>query len=296
MGKDFQKIDWFVVGISGGKDSTALLLWLKNEFFPKNNISPEKLICTFSDTGNEADETYNHIRLINDTLHPVITLHPELSFYDLAYKKQMFPYKQARFCTQLLKLEPSKEFIQKLVGNILSVNGIRAEESDERKEYNEFGGANETYHGHTEWRPLLEWKIEDVFLIHKKYNFPLNPLYGMGFSRVGCFPCIVYARKNEIRLIANVFPERIDLLREKENNFPNRGGFYQAFPLNKVPQRYRSKEITLKDGSIQKVATIDDVVAWSKTSDRKRTSNYDFHFEDYEEAFDETSCMAGVCE
>jgi tRNA(Ile)-lysidine synthase TilS/MesJ len=32
---DFQKIDWFVVGISGGKDSTAVLLYQVKKEFPE---------------------------------------------------------------------------------------------------------------------------------------------------------------------------------------------------------------------------------------------------------------------
>lgn len=295
MSIDFQKIDWFVVGISGGKDSTALLLWLIYEFLPQNKIPLHKLICTFADTDNEAAETYRHVWLISHKLRRVKWLKYEMGFYELAHHKKIFPHKKARFCTQLLKLEPAKRFMDSLEGDILSLSGVRAEESTQRSTYTEFAGANETYHGYTEWRPLLDWKLEDVFLIHKKYGFPLNPLYMMGFSRVGCFPCIVYANKKEIRLIANNFPERIDLIREKENSFPNENGFGQAFSSKKTPERYRSKEVKGKSGTL-KVATVDDVVAWSRTTDKKRTSNYDFHFEDYEDAFEESSCMAGVCE
>lgn len=294
----FHEIDYFVAGISGGKDSTALLLYLVKEFLPQNNIPLDNLICTFADTENEAPETYEHIQLISEKIHPVIWLKYDLGFYELAKSKKMFPHKKARFCTQLLKLEPAKRYMNTLEGNILSLSGVRADESLSRSKYTEFAGANETYHGYTEWRPLLKWKIEDVFLIHKKYDFPLNPLYSIGFSRVGCFPCIVYANKKEIRLLATKFPERIDLLREKENSFSDDNGgtrFNQAFPLKKTPERYRSKEVSTKKG-IVKVATIDDVVEWSKTSDRKRGSQFDFHFEDYSSPFEESSCMAGVCE
>lgn len=290
---NFSEIDWFVAGISSGKDSSGLLLYLKNEFFPENDIPLSKLICTFSNTGNEAKEVYDHILLISQELHPVVWLEPELPFYDLVHKKKMFPYKQARFCTQYLKLEPAKQFMSTLGGSIVSVTGVRAEESKERSLYDEWGHSLETYHGRPEWRPLLRWTLEDVFLIHKKYGFPLNPLYAKGFTRVGCFPCVVFASKSEIRLIANQFPERIDLVREKENAMPNDAGFGQAFPIDKTPKRYRSKMIITKDGREIYVPTIDDVVAWSRTTDRKRSSNYDFHFEDFE---DEPRCMAGVCE
>lgn len=297
MNFDFSKVDWFVVGISGGKDSTGTLLYLLYEFFPQHNISTDKLLCTFADHGNEDEGTYEQIKIISERLHPVITLKPDLDFFELAYHKKRFPDPQKRFCTQILKLEPAKRFMETLEGNVLSVSGVRKEESKKRAKYTEFASAFETYHGFTEWRPLLDWKIEDVFLIHKKYNFPLNPRYALGFSRVGCRLCIM-SRKREVRLTARLFPEHIDIIREKENNFPNRVGFYQYFPKNMIPERYRSRTYTDDDGTVHKLGSIDDVVAWSKTSDRKRSSNYDFHYEDYELALDEEepACMSGVCE
>lgn len=290
---DFQKIDWFVVGISGGKDSTALLLWLKYEFFPKNNIPIHKLICIFTDTQNEADLTYRHIWLISKKLRRVKWLQSE-GFYNLAKRKKRFPSTKARFCTTELKLIPSMGFMNTLQGNILSVSGVRADESKERAELSEFGDALESFHGYTTWRPLIDWTIEDVFLIHKRYKFPLNPLYGMGFTRVGCMPCIM-SRKKEVRLMAKQMPERIEMLAEAENTSTGKNGFSSFFPRTHIPERYRTKEVDTKKGRL-KVGTIYDVVEWSKTSDRKQTSNYDFHFEDFEDAFEESSCMAGVCE
>jgi hypothetical protein len=44
------------------------------------------------------------------------------------------------------------------------------------------------------------------------------------------------------------------------------------------------------------VPTVHDVVTWAQTSDHKRGTQFDFHFEDYESPFEESSCMAGVCE
>lgn len=290
---DFQKIDWFVAGISGGKDSTALLLYLKFEFFPLHNIPPYKLIATFADTDNEAEETYRHIWLISRQIRRVKWLTSE-GFYNLAKRKRRFPPTQSRFCTTNLKLEPTKEFMNTLQGTVLSVSGIRADESDERKKMSEFGDAFESYHGYAEWRPLLKWDITDVFLIHKKYKFPLNPLY-QWYDRVGCKVCF-FRQKHEIRHIAQHHPEWIDEIRERENTFPNRNNFSSFFNRNKVPERYRSKEIVNKKGEVVLVPTIDDVVVWSKTADRKRGSQYDFHFEDYENPFEESSCMAGVCE
>lgn len=48
------------IGISGGKDSTALLLWMIYE----SGIPREQMIATFCDTQNEAKETYEHIVML----------------------------------------------------------------------------------------------------------------------------------------------------------------------------------------------------------------------------------------
>ena len=137
------KYDYFVLGISGGKDSTALLLWLLYEF----KIEPEKLICVFCDTGNEADQLYKHIEKINTELHPIITLTPEFNFFELAKKKKRFPDPQRRFCTEHLKLKPLKQYLETLTGRILNLNGMRSEESLRRAGYKEFAGVFETYTG-----------------------------------------------------------------------------------------------------------------------------------------------------
>lgn len=49
------------IGVSGGKDSTALLLWMVNE----SGIPREEMIATFRDTQNEARDTYDHIAMLS---------------------------------------------------------------------------------------------------------------------------------------------------------------------------------------------------------------------------------------
>lgn len=109
----------------------------------------------------------------------------------------------------------------------------------------------------------------------KKYNIPRNPLYDLGAKRVGCFTCIM-SRKAEIRNIAKNFPERIDRIREAENM---EIGYRSFSPINMVPKRFRSKTVEMTTGTLVNVATIDDVVAWSRTG-HHRPNQFEMDFDE----------------
>jgi len=280
----------YVVGVSGGKDSAAVLLWMVRE----SGINPSKILATFSDTGNEHEWTYDHVRKMSDEIHPIQWLKPELDFFELALKKKRFPSTKARFCTESLKIYPAEDFIQslKLDGmEPVSVSGVRANESFDRAQLSEWAmsGFNVVY---PQWRPLISWTIDDVVEIHERHNFPLNPLYAIGAQRVGCWPCIM-SRKAEIRNIALRFPDRIDKIREAEQEFTKRYGRYSSFfHSTTIPARFRSMPYIDKTGETVMLATIDDVVKWSMTGKGAKGS--------YEDEPDENEntigCHSGFCE
>lgn len=286
----------FHVGISSGKDSSAALIYMLRE----SGVPKDQIIASFCDTGNEIGETYDHVRYLQDVLdHEIHWLKPELDFYELAVKKRRFPSPRARFCTHDLKMKPSKEFIDGLLRanhDVIAVSGIRADESEERSTLPEWGHWMDSYFGIWEWRPLIRWTIEDVFLFHKRHGIRLNPLYAKGAKRVGCFPCIM-SRKAEIRNIANNWPERIDYIRERET-FPD-GRFSSFFARNKTPLAHRTRSITAKSGEVMNVPTIDDVVAWSRSKDRKGGNGqfvFDFWFENEQEDAGLCPTTIGACE
>jgi 3'-phosphoadenosine 5'-phosphosulfate sulfotransferase (PAPS reductase)/FAD synthetase len=78
----------------------------------------------------------------------------------------------------------------------------------------------------------------------KFHGEEVNPLYKMGFNRVGCAPCN-NANKKDIFEWATRFPEMIDKVREWENR--------TGLSFFRMPR---------EDGSYR---FIDDVVDWSKT-------------------------------
>ncbi len=198
-----------VASVSGGKDSAAMSLWLTEQGIEHDRV--------FLDTGWEHEKTYSYLRgELTDKLGPITEIKAPLLMEDLIIKKGMFPSRVRRFCTQELKVKPIIAYLAQLMEtgtDVINAVGIRAGESVSRSKMLEW----EWQDGFDceVWRPLIAWSEAQVIAIHARHGLPPNPLYLMGASRVGCWPCI-YARKAEIRLIADKDPDRIVRLRVLE--------------------------------------------------------------------------------
>lgn len=248
-----------VASISGGKDSAALSLWLHEQGIEHVRV--------FADTGWEAKETYEYLR---DVLEPKLgTIHRvsgDLQMDELCKKKGMFPTRLRRWCTDYLKKKPIKSFIQSLDGPIVNVMGIRAGESRARQKLPMWEWSNDF--DCWLWRPLMPWTFEDVVEIHRKHDLQPNPLYMKGALRVGCWPCI-FARKSELRLIAEQDPERIDRLRVLESQVQERQKERLAEKGESLESRgYRLPTFFVLDSGNEgkQCVPIDEAVDWAKTS------------------------------
>jgi len=119
-----------VLGISGGKDSAALAIYMKTKY---PNLALEYYTC---DTGKELDETYLLIERLEGflgqkimQLRAVEKSHEDPFDHFLARKGGYLPSSLIRWCTRSLKLEPFEQF----VGNdsVISYVGIRGDEDRE---------------------------------------------------------------------------------------------------------------------------------------------------------------------
>jgi 3'-phosphoadenosine 5'-phosphosulfate sulfotransferase (PAPS reductase)/FAD synthetase len=119
-----------VMGISGGKDSAALAIYLRKNH-PELDIE-----YYFCDTGKELDETYTLISNLENYLGKKVTRleaapnSPEDSFdHFVKVYGGYLPSSSARWCTKKLKLEPFEQF----VGDdpVVSYVGIRGDEDRE---------------------------------------------------------------------------------------------------------------------------------------------------------------------
>lgn len=195
-----------VASISGGKDSTALCLHLMEQGIP--------YIAVHMDTGWEHADTDAYIReVLPQHIGEVKWLMPERTMIPLIHHKGMFPSRVRRYCTQYLKIFVLQQWLEdNFAGDVVNAVGIRSAESQARSKLGEWEDIEWAW----TWRPLLDWSEDDVIAIHKRHGVRPNPLYLKGMSRVGCWPCI-FARKEEIRKMAETDPSRVDLIRQLES-------------------------------------------------------------------------------
>ncbi len=123
-------IEHHILSLSGGKDSTALA------FYIKDNMSEifDRMELVFYDTGCDLEETYDYLNKIEVFLDKKITyVKPQDSFDKILLKTRMIPTVFKRWCTLELKIKPSNEFLKKKVEDekidrIKIYVGIRADE------------------------------------------------------------------------------------------------------------------------------------------------------------------------
>jgi len=119
-----------VLGISGGKDSAALAIYL-NDNYP--NLDVEYYFC---DTGKELDETYQLIESLKNHLRKGIIIldgadSSHINSFDhyLDMFRGYLPSSNARWCTKKLKLEPFEKFVGS--DPVISYVAIRDDEDRE---------------------------------------------------------------------------------------------------------------------------------------------------------------------
>lgn len=195
-----------VASVSGGKDSAAMSLYLKELGIDHVRV--------FADTGWEHPKTYEYLRgELTRVIGPIVEVRGALTLPELARKKGIFPSRRKRYCTDLLKVAPIGAYLNSLDVEPVNTIGVRAEESAERAMMPKWEWSD-AFNVET-WRPIIDWSLDDVIAIHKRHGLAPNPLYLLGAERVGCFPCI-NAGRGELLLLDRIAPERIAEIRELE--------------------------------------------------------------------------------
>ncbi len=112
-----------VVGLSGGKDSTALALRLK-ELNPDTEYE-----YIYTPTGDELPSMTEHWLALEGLLGKALTpMATGLTLDGLIDKQKMLPNWRARWCTRMLKIEPCQKWISEKTDTVVLYIGLRADE------------------------------------------------------------------------------------------------------------------------------------------------------------------------
>lgn len=192
----------YVASLSGGKDSTAMVLRLIEEKWPLDLI-------LFCDTGLEFPQMYEHIRKLEQSIPvPIVWLKEEKGFeyYFLNHqpkrKNQNLVGKSGyswagprnRWCTSTLKVRVIERYLSGLRKDyeIVQYIGIAADEPQRVREYR---------------YPLVEWGMKEKKCLEYCYErgYDWGGLYRL-FSRVSCWCCPLQGLE-ELRTLRREFPQ-----------------------------------------------------------------------------------------
>lgn len=184
---------------SGGKDSDVML-----ELFKRSGILFE---VVNSHTTVDAPQTVYHIRNKFKELDEkgiICRIHkPEKTMWELIEKKKMPPCRMQRYCCEILK--------ENSTPNRFVATGVRWDESSKRatrgimevqaqKVKNRISLMNDNddkrllierceIKGSTIVNPIIDWTHRDIWEFIHAEKVKYNPLYNMGYRRVGCIGC-----------------------------------------------------------------------------------------------------------
>jgi len=200
-----------VLSLSGGKDSAALAIYMRDRVPNMEYI--------FSDTRKELRETYEYLERIEDYLGVRVNrLNAELGFdHWLDVYGGMIPSNHRRWCTKMLKLKPFENFIGE--DPVLNYVGLRADEN------------RSGYISHkpniTPVYPFQEdgLKLPDIEEILRISGVGMPPYTKWGRSRSGCFFCF-YQQKIEWVRLKETYPDLYEQAKAYEQVYEGSGNTF----------------------------------------------------------------------
>lgn len=223
-----------VLGLSGGKDSAALAIYIKGKY-PSIH---EKMEYFFSDTGSELQEVYDFLDKLEAYLgKEIIKLSSGRDFkHWLKIHNDYLPSPKQRWCTRTMKIEPFERYVGD--DQVISYIGIRADEFRE---------------GYISQKttiiasfPFIDDGLvkEDVFqLLEDSVGIPE---YYKWRSRSGCYFCFFQRRDEWLGLKRN-HPDLFEKAREIEKKAGKGYTWVQGMTLDDVVEKAEEKENTRSD-------------------------------------------------
>lgn len=213
----------FVVNHSGGKDSQAMYLLLR-DLVPK-----EQMVIIHADLGEvEWAGAINHIRQTTEG-EPLHICRSRRGLLQMVKERGMFPSPQQRQCTSDLKRGPIERTIRALCaqrkqqnhpawGLVVNCMGMRAQESSGRAKLAPFKFSTRNSRAGREWYdwlPIHGMRHEEVFEAIAAAGQRPHPVYEAGMSRYSCVFCIM-ASEEDLRQAAILATTRPELLNDPD--------------------------------------------------------------------------------
>lgn len=205
------KIDMFIASFSGGKDS-QVLLDLVSRVIPSTDFT-----VIYSNTGYELPtslELYKSTKIYYRELYPELKFlisenHQSIMYY---WDKMGSPSRMHRWCCAVMKTAPLYRLLKEesCLGKqptVLVFEGVRAEESERRSQYNRTGKGVK-HNNVINARPIFEWSATEIYLYILFHGLPYNDAYRKGLARVGCSICPFSSEWSEHIVMKN-YPECI---------------------------------------------------------------------------------------
>lgn len=194
-----------VLGLSGGKDSAALAIYIRDKY-PELSAKMEYF---FTDTGSEMKEVYEFLdsmeAFLDTKIHRLSSGKPFEHW--LKVHNNYLPSAKQRWCTRTMKIKPFEDFIGD--DDVISYIGIRADENRQGYE-----SSKESI------RPVFPFVEDgimrgDVFgMLDKSVGVPK---YYNWRSRSGCYFCF-FQRQDEWLWLKRIHPDLFKRSQEFEDN------------------------------------------------------------------------------
>jgi len=198
--------------ISGGKDSLATLVYTKK-------VAEEAgvdLRAIHVDTTVGFPEVTRYVRKVCRQLGVRLSIvRPEKNFFDLA-EVWGIPSFRFRWCCRELKIKPVQDFLAKIHEQKVVVDGIRAQESNQRAKYLPIW-----YHPSFKClsvSPIFRWTKKQVERYIESADLPENPVRQLGCS-AECW-CGAYKTQSDFLKLKEIKPALFDKLSILEEQSP----------------------------------------------------------------------------
>ena len=205
---------WVVFSVSGGKDSSAAIA-ATLPLLDSIGHPPERRFMIHSDLGrSEWKSTMPHVeRLAAHFGLPLRTVRHKTQDMVARWERRgelgiqrwsrgetvnlVGPWSSAslKFCTAEQKIHVMSAHKKDLEGPVVSVMGIRRDESHGRSkapfESLDTGMKRHKRSDCMTWNPIVDWTTQDVFDIHEEQGIPLHEAYHLGSTRLSCNFCVL---------------------------------------------------------------------------------------------------------